>query len=98
MQEIKTEIQIEIDDQTAQGIYSNLAMIAHSETEFIFDFIFVQPQTNKAKVKARIITSPTHAKRLMLAMQENISRYEQRFGEIKIITYPEAEKKIGFFH
>ncbi|MBU2614667.1 MAG: DUF3467 domain-containing protein, partial [Elusimicrobia bacterium] len=61
------QIQIEVDDQTAQGIYCNLALISHNETEFVFDFIFVQPQAPKAKIRSRIITSPQHMKRLLLA-------------------------------
>jgi hypothetical protein len=72
-------------------------MVAHSETEFVFDFIFIQPQTPKAKVRARIITSPQHAKRFMMALKENIEKYEAKFGEIKLILPPE-ERKIGFIH
>lgn len=98
MEEVKTELQIEIDEQTAQGIYSNLAMIAHSQTEFVFDFIFIQPQTPKAKVRTRIITTPQHAKKFLLALQENIKRYEDRFGEINVKQIFEGDKKIGFFH
>jgi hypothetical protein len=91
------QIQIEVDEQTAQGVYSNLAMISHSETEFILDFIFVQPQMGKAKVRSRIITSPSHLKRLLMALDDNIKRYEQRFGEIKAAPQLE-DKKVGFFH
>ena len=96
-QGVQAQIQIEIDDQTAQGVYSNLAMIGHSETEFVLDFIFVQPQVPKAKVRARIITSPQHAKRFLLALEDNIKKYEQRFGEIRIATVAEP-KQIGFYH
>ena len=64
----KQEIKIEIDEQTANGSYSNLALITHSETEFIIDFIFVQPQNGKAKVKDRIITSPLHVKKFLQAL------------------------------
>lgn len=78
------QIQVELDDATAQGIYANLALIAHTETEFLFDFLFVQPQQPKAKVRARIISSPLHTKRLFLALRENLTRYEVRFGEIKV--------------
>ena len=77
------QIQVELDDATAQGIYTNLALVAHTETEFLFDFLFVQPQQPKAKVRARIISSPTHTKRFFLALRENLTRYEVRFGEIK---------------
>ena len=79
----KQEIKVEIDEQTANGSYSNLALITHSQTEFILDFIFVQPQNGKAKVKNRIITSPLHAKRILQALQDNIAKYEMRFGQIK---------------
>ena len=94
----RQEIQIEIDEQTGQGVYSNLAMIGHSETEFVLDFIFVQPRAAKAKVRSRIVTSPAHIKRLMAALQDNIRRYEERFGEIKVSSQPREEKKIGFYH
>ena len=93
----KPEIQIEIDDAAAQGVYTNLAMIGHSENEFILDFIFLQPQAPKAKVRSRIITSPGHAKRLLAALQDNISKYESRFGEIKM-PVAEQDKKIGFYN
>lgn len=96
-EEIKSaEIKIEIDEVTAQGVYVNLAMIGHTETEFIIDFIFVQPQVPKAKVRARIITSPQHMKRLLIALEENIRKYESQFGEIRTLSVP--EQKIGFYH
>ncbi len=88
----KQEIKIEIDEQTANGSYSNLALITHSETEFIIDFIFVQPQNGKAKVKDRIITSPLHAKKILQALQDNIAKYEMRFGQIKNSSAPAAEQ------
>jgi len=94
----KPEVQIEIDDATAQGAYSNLAMIAHSDSEFILDFIFIQPQVARAKVRSRILTSPAHAKRLLAALQDNIAKYEAKFGEIKAGIQSEADKKIGFYH
>ncbi len=76
------QLQIEIDDITAQGMYSNLAFITHSEQEFVLDFMFLSPQQPKAKVRARIITSPKHAKRFLAALAENIQRYESRHGII----------------
>ncbi len=91
------QIQIEIDDITAQGVYSNLAIITHSPDEFILDFIFIQPQIPKAKVRARIITSPQHVKRFFYALQDNIKKYEEKFGEIKVEPRPELTK-IGFVH
>lgn len=79
-QEVKLEIQV--DDDVAQGIYANLAVINHSDAEFTLDFVFVQPQAPRGKVRARIILSPRHAKRLLGALDDNIRRYEQRFGAI----------------
>jgi hypothetical protein len=100
MEEIKKpEVKIEVDDLTAQGVYCNLAMIGHSEDEFVFDFIFLQPQTQKAKVRSRIITSPGHAKRLLAALKDNITKYEAHFGEIKVATpQPDLAEKPGYFH
>jgi len=93
--EIKLEIQL--DEETAQGSYVNLAVVNHNETEFVVDFIFVQPQAPRAKVRSRIVTSPRHAKRLMLALQENLQRYEQVFG-----TIPPAVQRVdepeGHYH
>jgi hypothetical protein len=79
----QVQIQIEIDDVMAQGAYANLAMIAHTETEFVIDFVYAQAQAPKAKVRARILSSPAHTKRLLLALEENVKRYEARFGAIK---------------
>lgn len=96
-QDIKKEtgIQIQLDDVTAQGVYINLALINHTETEFIIDFIYVQPQAPQGKVRSRVITSPMHIKRLLNALSDNIKKYEQRFGEIKLAQEPQAQK-IGF--
>ncbi len=77
-------IQLQLDDATAQGLYANLVMINHSENEFVFDFAYVQPSTPTARVRARIISSPRHTKRLLLALQKNVERYEERFGTIEI--------------
>ena len=93
-QEKQVQIRIELDDAMAQGAYANLAFIRHSETEFTIDFIYVQPQEPKAKVRARVISSPGHTKRLLLALQENIKRYEEKFGVIKAAGEP--SKKVGF--
>lgn len=77
-------LQIQIDDETAQGMYINLALVNHTETEFTIDAMYVQPQQPKAKVRARLISSPQHTKRLLKALDENVRRYEDRFGEIDI--------------
>ncbi len=78
----KNQINIELSDETAEGIYSNLAIITHSHSEFIVDFIKMMPGTPKAKVKARIILTPQHAKRLFKALKDNISKFESLHGEI----------------
>jgi hypothetical protein len=82
--ENQTGINIELTEETAQGIYSNLAIIAHSSSEFVIDFVRIMPGMPKAKVQSRIILTPEHAKRLLLALQENILKYESMHGTIKI--------------
>ncbi|MET0636428.1 MAG: DUF3467 domain-containing protein [Chitinophagaceae bacterium] len=77
------QINIEISEEIAEGCYANLAIITHSHAEFVIDFVNVMPGTPKSKVKSRIILTPQHAKRLMKAMIENISKYETANGPIK---------------
>ena len=77
-------LQLQVDDDVAQGVYSNLVLINHTENEFLLDFAFLQPGNPKAKVVARIISSPKHTKRLLRALQKNIDRFEERFGEIDV--------------
>ena len=79
----QNQINIELSDEIAQGTYSNLAIISHSNSEFVIDFIRVVPGTPKAKVKSRIILTPEHAKRLMVALQDNVNKFETHFGKIK---------------
>ncbi len=79
----KRGINIDLPADVAEGIYSNLAMITHSPSEFIVDFIRMMPALQKAKVKSRIILTPQHAKRLLSALAENIERYEAIHGRIK---------------
>ncbi|MCC8134600.1 MAG: DUF3467 domain-containing protein [Tannerellaceae bacterium] len=74
------EIQVELTDEVAQGIYSNLAIISHSSSEFILDFIRVVPGVSKAKVKSRVILTPDNAKRLLYALQDNIAKFESQQG------------------
>ena len=76
-------LNLELDDNLAQGIYSNLALINHSISEFVVDFVNVMPGVPKAKVRSRIILTPQHAKRFSKALQENISKFERSNGEIK---------------
>ena len=77
-------LQFELPQEVAQGEYANFAIITHSSSDFIIDFARVLPGLPKAKVKSRVILAPEHAKRLMFALQENITRYEREFGAIKI--------------
>jgi len=93
-QEVKLEIQL--DEEMAQGAYVNLAVVNHNDSEFVVDLIFVQPQTPRAKVRSRVILSPQHAKRFVAALQENINRYEQNFGEITPVQQPAADA--GHYH
>ena len=79
----KTQINIELKEDIAQGIYSNLAVITHSSSEFVIDFIRVMPGVPKAEVKSRIILTPEHVKRLFFAIKDNIAKYESVHGEIK---------------
>lgn len=92
------QIQIEMDENTAQGAYSNLALISHSESEFVLDFIFIQPQMPKARVRSRILTSPGHAKKILAALEDNIRKYESRFGKIQASPEVPIDHKIGFYH
>ncbi|MBK9736364.1 MAG: DUF3467 domain-containing protein [Saprospiraceae bacterium] len=79
----QNQINIELSEEVAEGVYSNLAIISHSHSEFIVDFVRLVPNVPKAKVKSRIILTPQHAKRLMKALQDNIKRYEVQFGNIE---------------
>lgn len=81
----KNQINIELNEEVAQGIYSNLAVITHSSSEFVIDFIRIMPGIPKAKVKSRVILTPEHAKRLMMALKDNIAKFESINGEIKNI-------------
>ncbi|MDW3193596.1 MAG: DUF3467 domain-containing protein [Cytophagales bacterium] len=82
------QLNIELTEETAEGTYANLAMIAHSSSEFVIDFIRLMPGVSKAKVKSRIVITPEHAKRLLMALQENVVKYEANFGSIKQAEEP----------
>lgn len=82
-QEEEQKIDVELTEEMAEGVYSNLAMISHSNTEFVIDFLRLMPGVPKAKVKSRIILTPEHAHRLLMALQENIGKYEDNFGPIR---------------
>jgi len=84
MKQQPTEINIELNEETAQGTYVNLAVISHSTSEFVIDFVRIMPGLPKAQVKSRVILTPEHAKRLLNALQDNIVKYENAFGEIAL--------------
>ncbi|HXN41637.1 MAG TPA: DUF3467 domain-containing protein [Myxococcaceae bacterium] len=79
------QLQIQLDDAVADGQYINMALVNHTETEFTLDFIYVQPQQPKARVRSRIITNPKHMKRLLMAMQDNVAKFEAKFGSIVLV-------------
>lgn len=79
----ENQLNIELSEEIGEGIYSNLAIITHSNSEFIIDFVKVMPGVPKAKVKSRIVLTPQHAKRLINALKDNISKYESVHGPIK---------------
>jgi Protein of unknown function (DUF3467) len=89
------QINIELDEKVAEGIYSNLAIINHSPSEFVLDFITIMPGVPKSKVKSRIILTPQHAKRLLAALGENIHRFEVAHGEIKDTEQPNIPLNFG---
>lgn len=79
----QNQINIELPEDVAEGIYSNLAIISHSNTEFVVDFVRMMPNVPQAKVKSRIILTPEHAKRLLSALADNVHKFEQQFGKIE---------------
>ena len=81
----KKQLKIEIDESVGQGEYVNFAIVTHSAAEFVLDFIRILPGLSKSKVKSRVVISPMHAKTFLKALQDNIEKYEKKFGEIKVI-------------
>ena len=92
----QNQLNIELTEEVAQGTYSNLAIITHSPSEFVVDFVLVMPGIPKANVKSRIILTPEHAKRLMMALQENVSKYETIHGPIQIHEGPNNMVPMSF--
>ena len=92
----KPKLNIELPEEVASGTYSNLAVITHSPTEFVTDFIQIMPGVPKAKVRSRVIMTPQHAKRLMKALIENVKRYESQHGTISEVSSPEASMPMNF--
>ncbi|QXP61453.1 DUF3467 domain-containing protein [Olleya sp. HaHaR_3_96] len=89
------QVNIELDEKIAEGIYSNLAIINHSVSEFVVDFVSIMPGTPKSKVKSRIILTPQHAKRLLKALGENVQRFQKAHGEIKDYEQPPIPLNFG---
>jgi hypothetical protein len=81
---VPPKLAVQIDDDIAQGEYSNLVLLNHTENEFVLDFAFIQPNNGRAKVRTRVISSPRHTKRLLMALQKNLDRYEERYGRIEL--------------
>lgn len=80
----QTKLEVKIDDDVAQGMYINLALVHHNENDFTIDLMYVPPHGRRATVRARAISSPKHTKRLLLALQEQVRGYEERFGTIDL--------------
>ena len=95
MNEDENKINIELSEDVAEGVYSNLAIITHSNSEFVIDFVRILPAVPKAKVKSRIILTPQHAKRLMMALKENITKFESMHGTI-VLTDDVTSLPINF--
>jgi len=89
------QLNIELNEEMAEGTYSNLAIINHSPSEFVVDFIQVMPGVPKAKVKSRIVLTPQHAKRFLRALGENVKRFEAQHGEIQDIEQPQIPLNFG---
>jgi hypothetical protein len=82
--EVPPKLSVQLDEDIAQGVYANLVLLNHTENEFVLDFAFIQPSNGRAKVRARVISSPRHTKRLLQALQKNLERYEERYGRIEL--------------
>ncbi len=91
----KGEMNLELSEEVAEGIYSNLAIINHSSSEFILDFVKIMPGIPKARVKSRIVLTPQHTKCFLRALQDNISRFENQHGEIKDMEQPQIPLNFG---
>lgn len=96
MENNQNQIQVELSEKEAEGIYSNLVFIAHSASEVILDFARALPGLPKAKVYARVILTPQHARSLLMALEQNLKTYESQFGVIKVPGEPQANKGLGF--
>lgn len=89
------QIQVELPEKESEGIYSNFFLITHSPSEFVLDFARLLPGVRKAKVYARVVMTPAHAKSLLDTIEKNIRMYEEKHGKVKVTGMPEG-KEIGF--
>ena len=92
MAENNNQLQIELKPEVADGIYSNLAILTHSSSEFVADFVQMMPGMQKAQVRSRIIMAPEHAKRLLMALQDNVQKYEKQFGPIRLTQVQQSNE------
>jgi len=92
----QTQVQVDLGEREAEGIYSNLVFIAHSASEVILDFARALPGLPKPKVYARVILTPQHARALLAALEQNLKQYESQFGPIKLPGEPGKGKELGF--
>ncbi len=93
-EKVPHQISVELGEKESEGIYSNLALITHSPSEFFIDFARVMPGIKKTKVYARIVMTPQNCKMLLNALEQNIRKFEERFGKIKIVG--KEGQEIGF--
>lgn len=96
--EEKKQLNLELKPEVARGCYSNLAIISHSHSEFVIDFATVLPGMPKPEIGSRILMTPEHAKRLLNALVENVSKYEAQFGKIDLPGQPQATFNIADFN
>ncbi len=89
------ELDVELSEEVAEGVYSNMVIISQSSSEFVFDFVRLMPGTSKAHVKSRVILSPEHAKRLLISLQDNLTRYEAIMGRINLTAAPSDDTQIA---
>ena len=89
------QLNVELSEEIAEGIYSNLAIINHSASEFVLDFIKIMPGVPKARVKSRIVLTPQHAKRFLRALKDNVARFENQHGEIQDVEQPNIPLNFG---
>lgn len=91
------QVSIDLKPEIAKGSYSNLAIISHSPSEFVIDFATILPGMPKPDVSNRIVMNPEHAKRLLMALSDNISKYESQFGQIRLSVEPKGTFNLSDF-